>query len=68
VAILMMMGGGSSVQEGYNIGDKFPLGNEHEGAGIEILDVAFVKVSHANFFISLCLLFWGRLTHFWWFA
>ena len=24
-------------------------GNGHEGTGIEILDVAFVKVSHANF-------------------
>jgi hypothetical protein len=27
-------------------------GNGHEGAGIEILDVAFVKVSHATFFYS----------------
>ena len=47
----MMMGGGSSVQDG---------ANGHEGAGIEILDVAFVKVSHANFFLSrymYCL--WG---------
>ena len=26
-------------------------GNGHEGAGIEILDVAFVKVSHANFLL-----------------
>ena len=32
-------------------------GNGHEGAGIEILDVSFVKVGHASFSVSL-----GRLT------
>jgi hypothetical protein len=43
-------------------------GNGHEGAGVEILDVLFVKVSHAIFFISLCVLSLGRLIHFWWSA
>jgi Histone deacetylation protein Rxt3 len=30
-------------------------GNGHEGAGIEILDVVFVKVGHAYSFVSLCV-------------
>jgi len=32
-------------------------GNGHEGAGIDILDVAFVKVSHVNF--TMCCLWEG---------
>ena len=38
-------------------------GNGHEGAGIEILDVAFVKVSD----LAMCILF-GKVDTFTWFA
>lgn len=43
-------------------------GNGHEGAGVEILDVLFVKVSRAIFFyLAMCVAL-GRLIHFWWSA
>lgn len=33
-------------------------GNGHEGAGIDILDVTFWKVSHACLFLFFCLCLW----------